>query len=114
MQTNYATTSTQNIPVHPAYAADDTPARVLERYINNEENRKAWARPEDVVAAMYRIADAGGKKIPLRVPLGPDAWGMMKAEFGRMEKELEAVKPISTSVGQKVQLESVEFLKTRE
>ncbi|KAH8911577.1 NAD(P)-binding protein [Coniochaeta sp. PMI_546] len=114
VQTNYATTSTQNIPVHPAYAADDTPARVLERYINNEENRKSWAKPEDVVAAMYRIADAGGKKIPLRVPLGPDAWGMMKAEFGRMEQELEAVRPISTSVGQKVQLESIEFLKTRE
>jgi hypothetical protein len=85
---------------------------VLERYVNDEENRKKWAKVEDVVDAMYRIADAGGKKIPLRVPLGPDAWGMMKAEFARMEQELEEVKPISISVGQKGQLESIGFLKT--
>ncbi|KAB5545879.1 short-chain dehydrogenase [Coniochaeta sp. 2T2.1] len=114
VQTNYATTSTQKIAVHPAYAAEDTPARVLERYIDNPEYRKTWAKAEEVVEAMYKIADAKGNKVPLRVPLGPDAWGMMKAEFGRMEEELEAVKPISTAVGHKDQLESIEFLKTLE
>ena len=59
-----------------------------------------------------QVADAKGNKVPLRVPLGPDAWGMMKVEFGRMEEELEAVKSISTGVGHKEQLGSIAFLKT--
>jgi hypothetical protein len=112
VQTNYATTSTKKIPIHPAYAAEDSPTRVLERYIDDEENRRRWSRAEDVAEAMYRVADAGGRKIPLRVPLGPDAWGLMKAEFGRMEAELDEIRPISIGVGHKDQLGSVEFLKT--
>jgi hypothetical protein len=111
VKTNYATTSTVPIAVHPAYAAEDTPARVLERYMNDPANRETWAEADDVAAAMYRIV-ARGQKIPLRLPLGPDAWGMMKAEFAVMEKALEEYKEISLGLGTKEQLGAVEFLKT--
>lgn len=116
MQTNYATTSTQKIAPHPAYAAEDTPARVLERYIEDPANRERWASAEDVVAAMYGIVagairEDGKTKIPLRVPLGPDAWGMMKAECERIDRELEVIRPVSVGVGQKGQFESIDFLR---
>jgi hypothetical protein len=110
VQTNYATTSTKRIAPHPAYAAEDTPARVLERYIADEENRKRWSRAEDVAEAMFRVVDARGKKIPLRLPLGSDAWGMMNAVLPMMQAELEEIKPLSLAVGQQEQLASVEFL----
>jgi hypothetical protein len=109
VQTNFASTSPQKIPLHPAYAAEDTPARVMERYLDDPKSREGWSRSEDMVAAMYKIAD--GKKIPLRVPLGPDSWGMLVSEYARMQTELEEIKPISLGVGQQGQLENISFLK---
>jgi hypothetical protein len=88
------------------------PARVLDRYISDPKSRESWASAEDIVAAMYRIVTRG-EKIPLRVPLSPDSWGMMKAEFGRMEAELEGIKELSFAVGRQDQLESIEFLKSQ-
>jgi hypothetical protein len=49
--------------------------------------------------------------IPLRLPMGSDAWGLMKVEVEGMSMELDKWKTTSeSSLGGK-QMESVEFLK---
>ncbi len=110
VKTNYATSSLQAIPVHPAYAAPDMPTRVLEAYIASPEMTQNWADPAAIAAAMYEVV-ARGQVIPLRLPLGPDAWGMLKAEVAKIDEALEETKEIAHRVGNKGQLESIDFLR---
>lgn len=95
---------------HPAYMASDSPARVLETYILNEDNRKTWSSPESVAAGMYEVVSRC-QIIPLRVPLGPDAWGLMKEEIKHIDQELDELKDLSCHVGSGQQLESIDFLR---
>jgi hypothetical protein len=106
VQTNYATTSLREIPMHPAYAAADSPTRVIERYIADPAARKTWSSSESVARAMYTIASRG-QPIPLRTPLGPDAWGMMSAEVSLIERSLADTKELAFSVGNAGHLEAV-------
>ena len=98
VQTNYNTTSAVFTPVHPAYAAADTPSRGLLDFIRSPEAKELWARPEDIAAAMYTVASRG-QKIPLRVPLGHDAWTYLKQEVETLSKEFDEVRELSESVG---------------
>jgi hypothetical protein len=58
---------------------------------------------------MVEVASRG-QRIPIRVPLGPDAWGMIKAEVDKIGKELEELKELSEGVGNPKQLGSITFL----
>ena len=109
-KTNYATSSMQAIPVHPAYAAPDMPTRMIEAYIASPEMTKNWSEPAAIAAAMYEVV-ARGQVVPLRLPLGPDAWGMLKAEVAKIDAALEETKEIAHRAGQKGQLESIAFLR---
>lgn len=113
VQTNYATSSAVNIPSHPAYAAPDTPARILHAYVENPEARKNWAAPDAVASAMYEVASRP-TEFPLRVPLGPDAWGMMKSEIKNIDEDLDKLKAFSQRVGHEDQLGSIDFLKRKD
>ncbi|KAK4234082.1 hypothetical protein C8A03DRAFT_18951 [Achaetomium macrosporum] len=103
----------QRIEVHPAYAAPDTPSRLLEKYIDDPEAIKNFADVDVVTKAMYSIV-ASGKAIPLRVPLGPDAWGVLKMENDKNGKALDEWKEFAISAGKAGQLESLDFMTGRE
>ncbi|KAK3896682.1 hypothetical protein C8A05DRAFT_20396 [Staphylotrichum tortipilum] len=109
VKTDYATRSMLTVEPHPAYAAPDTPARLIEKYMDDPEASKNWADVVSVARAIYTIG-ASGKEIPLRVPLGPDAWGMLKMENDKAGQVLEEWREFSSSVGNEGQLESLAFL----
>ncbi|KAK3301870.1 short-chain dehydrogenase [Chaetomium strumarium] len=103
----------QRIEVHPAYAAPDTPSRLLDKYIDDPEASKNFADVDDVTKAMYSIV-ASGKEIPLRVPIGPDAWGVLKIENEKNGKALDEWKDFAISAGKAGQFESLDFMTGRE
>ena len=109
VKTDYATRSMVTVEPHPAYAAPDTPTRLIEKYMEDPQATKNWADVGSVAKAIYAIA-AGGKAIPLRVPLGPDAWGMLKMENDKAGQMLDEWREFSISAGSKGQLESLQFL----
>ncbi|KAI1411869.1 short-chain dehydrogenase/reductase-like protein SDR [Hypoxylon sp. FL1857] len=84
---------------HPAYAAADSPARIIEGYIMNPDVQKTWTPAERVAAAMFQVvARAKDKPIPIRLPLTEGAWQVLKADVAAVDKELEEVKELSFSV----------------
>ena len=109
VKTDYLHRSMVTVEPHPAYAAPDTPTRLIERYMQDPEASKNWAEVDSVAKAMYDIV-ASGKEIPLRVPLGPDAWGMLKLENDKAGQMLDEWQQFSTGVGKKGQFESLKFL----
>ncbi|KAK0702078.1 hypothetical protein B0T26DRAFT_659831 [Lasiosphaeria miniovina] len=110
VRTNYAGSSMQRIaPPHPAYAAADSPSRVLEAYIADPASTRNWAEPASVAAALLELV-AAGKPIPLRLPLGPDSWGALREDVKRKLRELDEVKDVALSVGHQAQAESIAFL----
>ncbi|KAK0636695.1 short-chain dehydrogenase, partial [Bombardia bombarda] len=94
VKTDFVSRSTQKIAPHPAYAAADSPTRVLEGYMNNPDAALAWADAEVMVACMYEVV-ARGQVIPLRVPLGPDTWGLLKADAEKTLRLLEECKELA-------------------
>ncbi|KAI0145411.1 short-chain dehydrogenase [Xylariaceae sp. FL1272] len=111
VKTNYATTSLKPMAKrHPAYDQPNFPTNVLMGYLQSEQGRAMWAEPRDIAAAIYRVVSQG-ERIPIRVPLGPDAWGMIAKDLEDTKADLEDVKSISLSVGDEKQLDTLEFLK---
>jgi hypothetical protein len=109
VQTNFAAGSRVKGEKHPAYAAPDTPARILERFIADPKNWETWALPGAVASAMHQIVPRG-QRIPIRVPLGPDAWGLLKVEVEQISKELDELKELSKGVGNPKQFDTLGFL----
>lgn len=109
VRTDYLHRSMVTVEPHPAYAAADTPTRLIEKYMSDPEASKSWADVDDVTKAMYALV-ASEKDIPLRVPLGPDAWGMLKLENDKAARRLEDLREFSVGVGKEGQFESLKFL----
>ncbi|KAH6675381.1 short-chain dehydrogenase, partial [Plectosphaerella plurivora] len=110
VKTNYATTSIKYTESrHPAYQDPSFPASVMLRYLASNVGRENWAEPADLAATMYALASAG-KRLPIRLPLGPDAWGLVSADIEGVRKDLDEFKDISLSIGDAKQLESASFL----
>jgi hypothetical protein len=85
---------------HPAYAAPDTPARILEAYVNKGIKAGAGAgagtgmiEPDAVAETIWGLASKEGKA-PLRLPLGKVAW-TMKRRFKGSLAELQGIKDVS-------------------
>ncbi|KAH8158647.1 hypothetical protein CIB48_g9608 [Xylaria polymorpha] len=99
-RTNFASSSNMDwMPQHPAYAASDSPSRVLEGYVKDPNMQKTWTPAERVASAMYEVvARATTKSIPMRLPLTRGAWAIVKAEVAAVDKELDEVKELSFSV----------------
>ena len=71
------------------------PARVLERYVEmGVKSGAGMLEPSGVAEAVYKIA-AAAERVPLRVPLGPTAWRMIKSKHEAALGELEKVKEVS-------------------
>ncbi|PYH96676.1 short-chain dehydrogenase [Aspergillus ellipticus CBS 707.79] len=114
VKTNYATSSMKMLENgrHPAYAADPSyPTNMLLAYKKDEKSRSSWAEPEAVAGALYHLVSRG-QRIPIRVPLGADAWGMISMELEKIKTEFEKLKELSLSVGEAKQLDSIGFLQT--
>ncbi|KAF3061942.1 hypothetical protein GL218_03290 [Daldinia childiae] len=111
VKTNYATSSLKHMAKrHPAYADPNYPTNLLLAYTLDEEHRKFWSEPSDLAAAMYKIVSRG-QRIPIRVPLGADSWGMIAKDLEDTKKDLEDLKEISLGVGDPRQLDTINFLK---
>lgn len=82
---------------HPAYDAQDSPARVLKSYVEDPEFRKSWARPENMAKAIYEVISRE-QPIPMRFPLGILSWQMLREEADNIAKELDQMKDLSSSV----------------
>lgn len=123
VQTQYAETSTRMAAAaetssddrvqnasSSVYADASLPANVLRAYVANPEARRAWADVNRVVEVLYGVVAKGGE-LPLRLPLGSDAHGMMVQGAETVLKDLEAWKGVSCSTSGGEQLDSVKFLK---
>ncbi|PWY88753.1 NAD(P)-binding protein [Aspergillus sclerotioniger CBS 115572] len=112
VKTNYATTSLKSMAKgrHPAYADPTYPTSVLLEYKSKEENRRLWAEPDAIAAAIYRLVSRG-ERIPIRVPLGADARGMILMDLEGVKRDLEELEELSLSVGNAEQLDSIAFLR---
>jgi hypothetical protein len=75
----------------------------------NPNATEGWGDPNIVAEVIYEVVGSG-KKIPLRLPLGSDAWGMIKMEREAFSKELDELKSISEKPSGKEQLSSIDFL----
>ncbi|KAI1127082.1 retinol dehydrogenase 8 [Nemania abortiva] len=99
-RTNFAGSGSMDwLPSHPAYAAADSPTRVMEGYVTDPNMQKTWTPAERVAGAMYQVvAGAKDKSIPMRLPLTHGAWLVVKDKVVAVDKELEEVKELSLSV----------------
>ena len=111
VKTNYATSSLKPMAKrHPAYSDPSTPTNQLLAYRQSEQGRSMWAEPSAVAAAIYHIVGRG-TRIPIRVPLGADAWGMISKDLENVKNDLDELKPVSLGVGDARQLKTIDFLK---
>ncbi|KAI1438063.1 short-chain dehydrogenase/reductase-like protein SDR [Xylaria sp. CBS 124048] len=100
VSTNFGASNTLDmLPPHPAYAAADSPSRILEGYVRDPNMQTTWSPPSKVALAMYNlVARAKDTPIPMRLPLTEGAWHVMKAEIASVDKELDEFKELSLSV----------------
>ncbi|KAK3321359.1 short-chain dehydrogenase/reductase-like protein SDR [Cercophora scortea] len=94
VKTNFEGHSKAQTKPHPAYAAEDMPARKLAKYVNQGLKLGVGMEPAAVAEAIYSIASRG-ERVPLRLPLGAVAWKLARAKFEGFLGELDAVKGIS-------------------
>ncbi|KAI0115680.1 hypothetical protein GGR51DRAFT_503751 [Nemania sp. FL0031] len=99
-RTNFSNSgSMDRLPSHPAYAAADSPARVIEGYVDDVNMQKTWSSAERVAGAMYEVVMcAREKSLPMRLPLTQGAWSVVKNKVIAVDKELEEIKDLSLSV----------------
>jgi NAD(P)-dependent dehydrogenase (short-subunit alcohol dehydrogenase family) len=94
---------------HPAYLDSKGPTSQLLAYLQTPSVQDTWGDPVLVVQAVVKVV--ASNDIPLRLPMGSDAWGMMKWEVEALEKLLEKWKAVSESSSDRQLLETVQFLK---
>ncbi|KAF5515452.1 putative oxidoreductase [Colletotrichum siamense] len=111
VKTNYATSSLKMMKGrHPAYSDPSFPANALLGYIQSEQGRSTWTEPRDLAVAIYAVVSSGNR-VPIRVPLGPDAWGLLNSDLESIRKDLDEFKNLSLGLGDSKQLESINFLR---
>ncbi|KAI1340832.1 short-chain dehydrogenase/reductase-like protein SDR [Xylariaceae sp. FL0016] len=94
VKTNFERSSKKFTERHPAYAAPDCPTRQIEVMVKKGNEAGHGMAPEDVARTIYHVVSRG-QQIPLRVPLGPIAWGLIKKKSDGLVKDLEDIKEIS-------------------
>jgi hypothetical protein len=100
VKTNFEGHSKARTKPHPAYAAADMPSRILEGYVNKGIKSSSLIEPSVVVETIFTIASRG-ERVPLRLPLGINAWRLAKSKFESLLGDLDAVKKLS-AMGQEI------------
>ncbi|KAI1101915.1 NAD(P)-binding protein [Jackrogersella minutella] len=99
VRTRYATSSLKRMSRHPAYeGVPDGATNGMLAFMEAAELHEGFAEPEEVARGIYAVVGRG-RRIPIRVPLGRDAWGMVMAEIERVKEDLEECKDISCAMG---------------
>ncbi|KAI0485576.1 retinol dehydrogenase 8 [Xylaria cf. heliscus] len=97
--TEYLGRSFKNMATrHPAYAAPHMPTNAMLGLLGNEDLKKSFSSADDIARGMWELLTRG-QKIPIRVPLGKDAWDCVVAEAEAVKKELEGLREFSASFG---------------
>ncbi|TVY39487.1 putative oxidoreductase [Lachnellula subtilissima] len=96
VKTEFEGHSKARITPHPAYAAPDMPARILESYVNKgiKAGGASLMEPAAVAETIFIIASRG-ERIPLRLPLGAVAWKMSRASLEGRLRDLDKIKDVS-------------------
>lgn len=87
---------------HPAYASPDAPGNKIRALMANPDMPDTFAKPEDVARAMLKVvvdAGSGGahRRIPIRLALGADTYGVVKDTLEEVGRDLEEFKELSLS-----------------
>ncbi|KAI0131249.1 NAD(P)-binding protein [Daldinia grandis] len=99
VRTKYTTSSLQRMPRHAAYDRPEGATSGMLAFMDNADLHEGFARPEEVAERIYAVVGTGGRRIPIRVPLGRDSWGMVAAETERVRGELEEWREFSCGMG---------------
>ncbi|KAI0865543.1 retinol dehydrogenase 8 [Xylaria cubensis] len=83
---------------HPAYAAPHMSTNAMLGLLGNEELLKNFSSADDIARGMWELLTRG-QSIPIRVPLGEDAWDYVVAETDNVKKELDSLREFSRSFG---------------
>lgn len=71
------------------------PARILEKWVDmGVKSGVGMLEPAGIAEAIYTIT-ARGEKVPLRLPLGPTAWKLIKQKYEGFLGYLDELKEIS-------------------
>ncbi|KAI6375112.1 hypothetical protein MCOR25_003006 [Pyricularia grisea] len=85
-------------PHHPAYEAPDTPARAFEAWVNGASTT-SFSSAEGTARAIIEVVqgakEGAAGRIPLRLPIGADAYHVIKAEVDSIAVDLEEFKQVS-------------------
>ncbi|GAP92365.1 putative short chain dehydrogenase [Rosellinia necatrix] len=87
---------------HPAYAAPHMPTNAMLALLADEGLRAGFSSADDIAHAMPELlllARGAGARIPVRVPLGCDAFDAVLAETDAVRRELEGLREFSRSFG---------------
>ncbi|KAI1403796.1 NAD(P)-binding protein [Hypoxylon fuscum] len=97
VRTNYATTSLQTMETrHPAYAGGATGAML--DFMADTARHAAFAPADSVARGICEVVGSG-RRIPIRVALGTDAYGLISQEVDKMKANLEAWREVSCAMG---------------
>lgn len=94
MKTNFETSSKKYMDPHPAYAADDMPARKLEAYVRKGLQSGAGIEPKVFAETLFKVASRG-EKVPLHLPFGPVSLMMIRSKLEARLNDLDTVKELS-------------------
>jgi hypothetical protein len=101
-------------PRHPAYVDDPTmPYNQMLAYLSSDQGTANWADPTIVAKVIFEVVTNASEErpLPIRLPLGSDAYGIVKLETEANLKLLEQWADVSKSTSSEEQLKSINFLK---
>jgi hypothetical protein len=94
VKTKFEMGSKKYMGPHPAYGAEDMPARILESYVKKGLKSGAGIEPATIAESLFKVASRG-EKVPLHLPLGATAVMLIKMKLEARLKDLEALKELS-------------------
>ncbi|KAH8803475.1 hypothetical protein F5884DRAFT_683167, partial [Xylogone sp. PMI_703] len=80
---------------HPAYTDPSCPTNQLRVFFDMPEIKAGFAHPDRVAEIIFEASTISG--LPLRLPIGGDAWGAIKNKVDDLQEDLERVKDLSQS-----------------
>lgn len=88
----------KRVDEHPAYAGYEGIFQTVDKFFDDPQASEKWNTPESMAEGIYETVSSG-REILRRVPLGPDAWGILMADHERTGRELEAGKELAMKSG---------------
>lgn len=112
IKTEYAVTSLSSVSRHPAYVDPAYPTSQLLAYLKNKDAMANWGEAADVARTLVNtVSHKGEKPLPLRLPMGSDAYTMILAETEAIAKEVTEWEAEIKAISNFEQVESINFLR---